>query len=165
MGRPLGPALLIVAITAATYAGSFSGVLVFDDEPAIAANTHIRRLWPLAESLSAPPDTTVSGRPVVSLSLALNYALAPRDARDVFAARPGAPSSVSDAASRNLYGYHLVNLSIHVIAALLLFGIVRRTLRTEPMRGRFGDAGTPLALAIAVVWARPDPLQPQPWIW
>jgi protein O-mannosyl-transferase len=150
---PLVAALAIVVVTSAAYAKSFDGVLVFDDEPAIASNPHIRRLWPLTESLSAPPDTTVSGRPIVSLSLAINYALAPADARDLFSAPAAAPPAVVDALGRNLYGYHLFNLSIHVAAALLLFGIVRRTLQTERMRARFGDAVTPLALAIAMLWA------------
>jgi len=151
-GTALG-ALAIIAVTWVAYAHSFGGVLVFDDEPAIAANPHIRHLWPLTDSLSAPPDTTVSGRPLVSLSLAVNYALAPADAREVFAAPADAPASVSSALSRNLYGYHLLNLSVHVIAALLLFGVVRRTLGTERMRGKFGAAATPLALAIALLWA------------
>ena len=87
------PVVLIVGVVSAAYASSFAGVLVFDDEPAIASNPHIRRLWPLTESMSAPSDTTVSGRPVVSFTLALNHALAPADARDVFA-------SAGDAAPR-----------------------------------------------------------------
>ena len=151
--RLTGPAFLILAVTTAAYANSFSGVLVFDDEPAIASNPHIRRLLPLKASLTAPPDTTASARPAVSLSLALNYALAPADARDVFAAPAGAPPAVSDAAYRNLWGYHLFNLTVHALAALVLFGIVRRTLQTDRMRDRFGNVAAPLAMAVALLWA------------
>jgi Tfp pilus assembly protein PilF len=147
------PSLAILLITSAAYASSFDGVLVFDDEPAIAANTHIRRLWPLSEAMSAPPDTTVSGRPVVSLSLAINYALAPAADRDVFSAPPGAAETTRHALLRNLWGYHAVNLAIHVLAALVLFGAVRRTVLTAPMRDRFGAVSTPLALGIALLWA------------
>ena len=112
----IGPVLLIVAVVSAAYASSFAGVLVFDDEPAIASNPHIRRLWPLSESMSAPPDTSVSGRPVVSLTLALNHALAPVDARDVFSTTDASPAAAS-ALRRNLWGYHALNLAIHILAA------------------------------------------------
>jgi tetratricopeptide (TPR) repeat protein len=147
------PSLAILLITSAAYASSFDGVLVFDDEPAIAANTHIRRLWPLSEAMSAPPDTTVSGRPVVSLSLAINYALAPAADRDVFSVPFDAPPTASRALARNLWGYHAVNLAIHILAALTLFGVVRRTLLTPRMRAHYGDAATPLAFGMALLWA------------
>jgi tetratricopeptide (TPR) repeat protein len=147
------PAFLLIVITCAAYSGSFAGLLVFDDEPAIAANDHIRRLWPLSRSMAAPPDTTVSGRPVVSLTLALNYALAPRESRDVFGAPHDAPPGASNELYRNLWGYHAVNLAIHVLAALALCGVTRRTLLSARLRDRFGSAATPLAFAIALLWA------------
>jgi tetratricopeptide (TPR) repeat protein len=49
---------------------------------------------------------TVSGRPVLNLSLALNYAVGGFDLR----------------------GFHAFNLLIHILSGLTLFGIVRRTL-------------------------------------
>ncbi|HEV8347961.1 MAG TPA: hypothetical protein VGQ16_15405 [Vicinamibacterales bacterium] len=126
---------LITAITCAAYASSFGGVLVFDDGPAIADNPNIRSLWPISHAMSAPPDTTVSGRPIVSLSLALNYALAPGDVAE------------------HLWAYHAVNLALHLLAALTLFGIVHRTLTSVTMRDRWGANATPLATVIALVWA------------
>ena len=123
--------MAIIAVTMLAYASSFDGVLVFDDEPALAANPHIRQLWPLGVPMSAPPDTTLSGRPIGSLSFAVNYALAPD----------------------SVWAYHAGNLIVHVLAALTLFGIVRRTLQTARMRDRFGRAATPLALAVALLWA------------
>jgi Flp pilus assembly protein TadD len=144
---------VIVAVVSAVYVSSFAGVLVFDDEPAIASNPHIRRLWPLTESMSAPPDTSVSGRPIVSFTLALNHALAPGDTRDVFSSMGDASPAAGSPILRNLWGYHALNLTVHVLAALALFGIVRRTLQTPRMRDRFGAAATPLALAIALIWA------------
>ena len=68
--------LAILACGLVAYANSFSGLFVFDDEPAIVQNAHITRLWPLTAAMAAPEGTTASGRPMVSLSLALNYALA-----------------------------------------------------------------------------------------
>ena len=42
-------------------------------------------------AMSAPPEMPVSGRPVASLTLAINYALAPAEVRDVLS--PGGPSA------------------------------------------------------------------------
>jgi tetratricopeptide (TPR) repeat protein len=44
-------------------------------------------------------------------------------------------------------GYHVVNLAIHIGAALVLFGIVRLTLNR-----RYGPAAPEIALATAVLW-------------
>ena len=90
-----------------TYANGLSSPLVYDDAVTVHDNETIRHLWPLGAALSPPAhDTPVSGRPLVNLSLAINYA----------------------AGGLDPYGYHLVNLAAHVACALLLFGIVRRTL-------------------------------------
>ncbi|KKM73224.1 hypothetical protein LCGC14_1412600, partial [marine sediment metagenome] len=41
---------------------------------------------------------------------------------------------------------------MHILAALTLFGIVRRTLSGRRLRERFGKAATPLAAIVAVIW-------------
>jgi Flp pilus assembly protein TadD len=51
------------------------------------------------------------------------------------------------------WGFHAVNLLVHVLAALTLFGLVRRTLATPRLAETFGRAAAPLALVIAVLWA------------
>jgi tetratricopeptide (TPR) repeat protein len=121
-------ALAIVGAGIWAYSTSFSGVFVFDDLAAIVRNPHIRAL---STAMTTPPDVTVSGRPVASLTFALNYALAPGEAREVFAASgssalPDAPRQLA----RNLRGYHAANLAIHLATALVLFGLVRRTIGT-----------------------------------
>jgi tetratricopeptide (TPR) repeat protein len=73
---------------------------------------------------------------VLNLTLAINYAL----------------GGVTP------WGYHVVNLAIHILAGLTLFGIVRRTLMQPPLRECFGAAANELALALAVLWAL-HPLQ------
>src|SRR5262249_23445773 len=78
----------------------------------------------------------VQGRTLVDLSFAANYAIGGLDP----------------------WWYHAVNLAIHVVAALTLFGIVRRTLLQEPRRDRYGAAAPWLALAVAVLWCA-HPLQ------
>ncbi len=88
------------------YHNSFSGPFIFDDKPAIAENPTIRQLWPIWKPLCPPNHgETVTGRPLLNLSFAANYAVN----------------------GLNVWGYHVANLAIHVLAALLLFGILRRT--------------------------------------
>ena len=108
---------LIVAATVAAYSDSFGGEMVFDDGKSIEDNPTIRRLWPLWRPLCPPAHgETVTDRPLLNLSLAVNYAFGGLDVR----------------------GYHATNLAIHLAAALLLFGVVRRTLRLPAMRDRWG---------------------------
>jgi tetratricopeptide (TPR) repeat protein len=99
--------LLVLAVLAA-YHNSFTGPFIFDDRPSIVENPTIRQLWPVTAALSPPQGEglTVSGRPVLNFSFAVNYALG------------------GDA----VWSYHALNLLIHLLAGLTLFGIVRRTL-------------------------------------
>ena len=146
----------VVSLLAAgtwAYSNSFDGVLVFDDLISITANPHIKSLWPLSSSLSAPRDVTVAGRPTAAFTLALNYALAPADVRDALTPPgPGAPPEDAERFLRNIWGYHALNLAVHLLAGLALFGVVRRTLRAPALRERFGEDSTPLAWLITLVW-------------
>ena len=125
-------AAMLVLATLAAYHNSLDGPFVLDDVGSILGNPTIHQLWPPGQALS-PPTTgdTVSGRPILNLSLAVNYALSRTDARS----------------------YHMVNLAIHAMAVLVLFGVVRRTLLLESMSERFGPAATYLASAVAMLWA------------
>ena len=124
--------MLIIAAGIWAYHNSFQGPFIFDDVTSIAENPHIRHLWPVWEALTPPHKggETVGGRPLVNLSLAINYAIH----------------------GLRVAGYHAVNLAIHIIAGLVLYGVVRRTLLQPPLRPRFGQAALPLALIIAVIW-------------
>ena len=128
--------VILVLVAAGTYANSLNGPFIFDDLHAVVGNEHIRRLWPLSHTLSAPPQSPVSGRPVVSLTLAINFWLG------------------------GLYpaGYHVLNISVHVLCALALFGIIRQTLQLESLRGQFGANTSWIALACALIWMA-HPLQ------
>ncbi|HNV03066.1 MAG TPA: tetratricopeptide repeat protein [Vicinamibacterales bacterium] len=143
-------ALLLVAAAVGAYSTSFQGVFVFDDIWAIVENPNIRTLWPLTTALSAPAESPVSGRPVASLSLALNYALAPREVRDVMS--PAGLAASDTRFLRNVWGYHAANWAMHVLAALALFGLVRRTLETARLRRFAGGHAAWLALAAALLW-------------
>ncbi|MBT3295582.1 MAG: tetratricopeptide repeat protein [Verrucomicrobia bacterium] len=135
--------MLLILVGVLAYWNSFDGVFLFDDIDSIRDNPHIRALWPLSESMSLPlwnTGVTVDGRPLLSLSFALNHWL--------FGPEP--------------WGYHLVNLLIHLAAGLLLFGIVRRTLDLPQFRERYASSacppepwrrrGTWLALSTALIW-------------
>jgi protein O-mannosyl-transferase len=122
--------LAIVLAGAFAYANSFDGVFVLDDEPAIARNENLRSLTPLARAVSAPPDTTLSGRPVATFSFAVDTAL-----------RGG-----------TLAAYHETNLAIHLLTTLLLFAVIRRTLETESPRIRFSEHSTALAFFVALLF-------------
>jgi tetratricopeptide (TPR) repeat protein len=134
-GEPLPAAIfaaagLLVLATLFAYHNSFSVPFIYDDVPAIAGNPSILRLWPLSAVLTPPPYLTTTGRPVINLSLAINHALSQKE----------------------VAGYHAFNLGIHVLAGLTLFGLLRRTLLTKPLRDRFGAAATSLSLAVAALW-------------
>jgi Flp pilus assembly protein TadD len=57
-------------------------------------------------------------------------------------------------------GYHAVNLALHLLAGLTLWGLLRRTLRGPALRGRLGAAADVLAPAVALLWLV-HPLQTQ----
>ena len=161
-GRPLprpglaSTVLLAIVLAGAAgwaYSTSFSGVFVLDDKFGIVDNPNIKALWPLTRAMWAPPEMPVSGRPVASLTLAINYALAPTDVRDVMTpGGPGAPPDVAERFLRNVWGYHFFNLTLHVLAALALFGVVRRTLLSDRLRPRFAADSTALAFIVSLVW-------------
>jgi tetratricopeptide (TPR) repeat protein len=119
---------VLAALAVAAYGRTFSIPLIFDDESSIANNTTIRHL---GTAFLPPVDSTVSGRPAANLSLAANYA-------------------VSGTA---VGSYHAVNLAIHILAGLTLFGIVRRTLAP-----RTGASAFAVAFSASLLWTL-HPLQ------
>ncbi len=124
-------AALIAAAGLAAYHNSFSVPFVFDDTLAIVDNPTIRQLgsWDVLRP-PAGQGLTVEGRPLLNLSLALNYAL-------------GGPS---------VFGFHVTNLAIHIATALALFGFIRRTLVRPALAEPLRTHATPLALTTALLW-------------
>lgn len=129
--RPWHGAALLAVLVGVAYANTLNAPFIFDDTESILENPHIRSLWPLSEALAAPPQSTVAGRPLVSLSLALNYVIGGLDVR----------------------GWHAFNTAVHAMAALALLGVVRRTLLSPALADRFAADATWLAFIVAAAWA------------
>ena len=127
---PVWMPVLLIFLGLAAYADGLTGPFIFDDYDAIIRNTHIRQLWPPRQVLSSPPLTSVSGRPVVSLTLALNYALG----------------------GLSVFGYHLLNVAIHISGGLVLFAVVRRTLQSPALRNVFFRSAPYLAATVTAIW-------------
>jgi Tfp pilus assembly protein PilF len=128
---------VIAVVVGVVYWPAIDGPFFADDQLSIVENESIRTLWPLwgdAERggpLAPPRNTPVSARPLVNLSLALNYQVGGIDPR----------------------GYRVVNLLIHLVNVVLLASLLRRALRLRYFGGKFYDASGPIALVVAMLWA------------
>jgi len=116
--------LAIILFGAIAYFNSLHVPFIFDDRFHIIENTRIRQLWP------PWPYLLHTSRPVIYLSLAVNYAFGRLDP----------------------LGYHLFNVAVHIAAALVLYGILRRTFLSTPLRERFGPPAPWLAGIVALIW-------------
>lgn len=134
--------VLLAGAAAAVYSRAIDSPFVFDDDVSIVKNPSIVALWPIVGDaqhpapLSPPKELPNSGRPLVNLTMAINYHFGQFD-----------PA-----------GYHLFNLIVHVFSAWLLMAIVRRTLCLPYFKGKFDRAGGALAFVAALLWTL-HPLQ------
>jgi len=122
--------VVFACVGAALYANAWRNPFVFDDTDAIVGSPNVRHLWPLQVACGAPAGSGASGRPLVALSLAVNYALGGLDPR----------------------GYRIFNVMVHVLAAWVAFLLVRGTLRLSALAPRFGAHAGWFAFAVALVW-------------
>ncbi|KKM70562.1 hypothetical protein LCGC14_1439490 [marine sediment metagenome] len=121
-------AALITVAGIGVYLNSFQGTFLLDDRGWIVNKRDVHGLPAMWEAL---PDLRRLGmRPMLALSVAVNWELG----------------------GDNVWGYHAFNLAVHVLAGLLLFGVVRRTLAGERLGARYGRPATPLALVVALLW-------------
>jgi Flp pilus assembly protein TadD len=120
--------VLLVAVSC--YANALHGPFVFDDRASIEENLTIRQLGDLSTALQPPAETPLGGRPLVNLTFAVNYALG----------------------GLQVEGYHLVNIALHVLTALTLFGVLRRTFARASFRGIAPATVDVVALVATLVW-------------
>ena len=125
-------AAIIATVAFVIYINCYQGAFVLDDRGAsILRNPTFHNLGNLWGVLSPPSDATVTCRPLLNVSLAINYAIERGN------------STVS---------YHLFNVVIHILNGLVLFGVIRRTLAGPRMSEHFGTQATTLAFVCALVW-------------
>ncbi len=122
---------MLVCAALAAYWNSLGNPLVLDDRVSIEENEGIRDWTDIGRVLSPRRESPVAGRPLVNVTLALNYALAGVE-----------PTS-----------YRVTNLVIHLLCALLLMGLVRRTLEASTPSAVGAAAPGDVAWAVALVWA------------
>lgn len=123
--------LALLALTALTYWSGLSGSFLFDDYPNIVTNERIHSetlSWPSLKKAANGYEPGVYGRPLATISFAVNYALGGKDA----------------------WTYKLTNLLVHLANALLMFWLLLRVLA----QARAGRPWSPLgAFTIALIWA------------
>jgi protein O-mannosyl-transferase len=138
--------LLIIILT--IYSNTFDASWQFDDASNIRDRSavHMKQLtWPSIkrslffgrdETGPMPPDTLY--RPVANFSFALNYYFG----------------------GLNVFGYHVVNITVHVVAAMFLFLFIFHTLNLPLLRPRYGQHSYFIALLATAFWAI-NPVQTQ----
>lgn len=134
--------LTLLILVVATYANSFEASWHLDDEPNITENRHLQikdlsLTQILRAAFSAPSSNTIAFyRPISRLSLGLNYYFG----------------------GKEVFGYHLVNLIIHICASFFLYLFTLHTLNL-PLIGA-GKKSFFIALSAAAFWAI-HPIQTQ----
>jgi hypothetical protein len=96
--------LLIAALAVIIYSNSFYNSFHFDDTPSIVENYAIHR-FDIQEIFST------SSRPILGLTFALNYYFG----------------------KLNVFGYHLVNLMLHIANGVMLYFILLWTINPPPL--------------------------------
>jgi len=115
-------ATMIAIAGIASYSNTLKVPFVFDDIGRIVDEPAIRTLWPPTVAMQN------SNRPFAQYTFALNYAWNGYD----------------------VWGYHVVNIAIHVFGALFLFGFASLTLRR--CAPKYSNHSNLIAFSIAIVW-------------
>lgn len=127
-----GALLALLAAVLALYLPTWNTPFQFDDFPALKNNSHIRQLSPLTLPLTSPPESPLAGRPICSLSFALNHA----------------------ATGFDLRSWHATNTLLHFANAALIFLLIKHLLlAARAPTEKTPAAPTLLAFSVALVWA------------
>lgn len=127
---PLFEIICLLFVGGALYWGTLDHTFHFDDKQNIWNNATVQISSLSIDSLiKAGFQGNMETRPVANMSFALNYYVNGLDVR----------------------GYHVVNILVHIFAAVLLFYFVRITMGLPPVRERFGDIGL-IPFFTALIW-------------
>ncbi len=117
---------LIAALILIAYSNTFTAAFHFDDTPAIVDNSGIKRVtW---ENFVNMLHGT---RPVVNLSLMLNYRLS----------------------GLNVVGWHTFNIGFHIANSFFVYLLILWTLTLPSLSAKFGDRARRIALFGALLFA------------
>ncbi len=139
---------VLFIIILAIYSNTFNASWQFDDGLKIEqrAAVHLKQFtWSGIkrtfffgkDDIGARPSGTLY-RPVANFTFALNYYFGELD----------------------VFGYHLVNISVHVVASIFLFLFIYHTLNLPLLRSRYGSNSHFIALLATAFWAI-NPVQVQ----
>lgn len=128
------PLLLILTLIWIIYANSFSGTWVFDDEPNIVANpnVHMKSLdWESFKKAFSGTNISRIDRPLSYMTFAINHLFGELDP----------------------WGYHLVNIIIHSVAAVFLYLLIYNTLLLPSLKEKYANSAGSIALLATSLWA------------
>jgi hypothetical protein len=116
---------IIAALIVIAYSNTFTAAFHFDDNPSIVDNPNIKRLaWDNFVNLFS------GTRPVINLSLFLNYQLS----------------------GLNVVGWHIVNIGFHIFNSYFVYLLILRTLTLPALADRYGYRATRMALFGALLF-------------
>jgi tetratricopeptide (TPR) repeat protein len=135
--------ITLFIIILSIYSNTFQAPWHFDDTSNIVENSalHLTKFsWPNIKKtfFAKPRPPGELYRPVACLSFALNYYFG----------------------KDNVSGYHIVNISIHFLAAIFLFLFIYHTLNLPLLKAKYGSNSYFIALLSAALWAI-NPIQSQ----
>ena len=135
--------LAIIILVLSVYSNTFNASWHFDDDQNIQKNTplHLNEIkWDKIKGtfFAFPNAAGKLYRPVVCLSLAANYYFG----------------------KLNVFGYHVVNISIHIIASIFLFLLIYNTLNLPLLKDKYGTDSYFIAFLATLLWAI-NPVQTQ----
>jgi hypothetical protein len=117
---------IIAGMVLIAYSNTFTASFHFDDNPSIVENPSIKRVT---------SDNVIGilkgNRPVVYLSLMLNYSLD----------------------GLNVVGYHIFNISVHIANSIFVFLLILWTLNLTAVEAKYRDKAKRMALFGALLFA------------
>jgi hypothetical protein len=117
------PALLLLGAGLVVYANSFSIPFLFDDHFEILRNPDVKKVEPFFSYLTR-------ARGIPTWSFALNYQWG----------------------GQEVWGYHLLNLTVHLASALVVYALTFTTLRLPSLGGRYRGREHVLAGLTALIF-------------
>ena len=117
--RQIKATCLICFMGLLAFYGTLHSPFHYDDLHAIVENPHIKDLGKFQEKVGIQ---NVFNRSVLLLSFSLNQYFGELE----------------------VFGYHLINILIHILTSILWFFLVKKLLRIEPIEKRFLKGNLPL---------------------